>query len=77
MRNGRYALVSDRIKEARTVPPDGRAAVPCLARGPRCYTSGAIEDSLMTVEEGLNKAVSFLNSVLIREKLSEMWWAQA
>jgi sugar phosphate isomerase/epimerase len=35
------------------------------------------EDSLMAVEEGLNKAVSFLNSVLIREKLTDMWWAQA
>ena len=33
------------------------------------------EDSLMSIEEGLNKAVSFLNSVLIREKLTEMWWA--
>lgn len=35
------------------------------------------EDSLMSVEEGLGKAVSFLNSVLIREKLAEMWWAKA
>jgi len=35
------------------------------------------EDSLMAVEEGLSKAVSFLNSVLIREKLTEMWWAKA
>ncbi len=35
------------------------------------------EDSLMSVEEGLGKAVSFLNSVLIREKLAGMWWAQA
>jgi len=33
------------------------------------------EDSLMSVDEGLSKAVSFLNSVLIREKLTEMWWA--
>jgi sugar phosphate isomerase/epimerase len=35
------------------------------------------EDSLMAVEEGLSKAVSFLNSVLIREKLATMWWAKA
>lgn len=33
------------------------------------------EDSLMSVEEGLGKAVAFLNAVLIREKLTEMWWA--
>ncbi len=35
------------------------------------------EDSLMAVEEGLSKAVSFLNSLIIREKLAEMWWAKA
>jgi sugar phosphate isomerase/epimerase len=35
------------------------------------------EDSLMSVEEGLSKAVTFLNSVVIREKLAGMWWAQA
>jgi sugar phosphate isomerase/epimerase len=35
------------------------------------------EDSLMAVEEGLGKAVAFLNSVIIREKLGEMWWAKA
>jgi sugar phosphate isomerase/epimerase len=35
------------------------------------------EDSLMAVEEGLSKAVTFLNSVVIREKLAAMWWAQA
>jgi sugar phosphate isomerase/epimerase len=35
------------------------------------------EDSLMAVEEGLSKAVTFLNSVLIRERLTEMWWAKA
>jgi sugar phosphate isomerase/epimerase len=34
------------------------------------------EDSLMAVEEGLQKAVVFLNSVLIREKLGEVWWAK-
>jgi sugar phosphate isomerase/epimerase len=34
------------------------------------------EDSLMSVGEGLSKAVAFLNSVLIREKLGEMWWAK-
>ncbi len=35
------------------------------------------EDSLMAVEEGLGKAVTFLNSIVIREKLAEMWWAKA
>jgi len=33
------------------------------------------EDSLMSVEEGLTKAASFLNSIVIKEKLKEMWWA--
>ncbi len=35
------------------------------------------EDSLMAGEEGLSKAVSFLNSVLIRDRPTEMWWAKA
>ena len=33
------------------------------------------EDSLMSVEEGLTKAANFLNQLMIREKLAEMWWA--
>ncbi len=33
------------------------------------------EDSLMSVEEGLTKAATFLNAIVIREKLKEMWWA--
>ena len=33
------------------------------------------EDSLMSVEEGLTKAAHFLNQVVIKEKLKEMWWA--
>jgi sugar phosphate isomerase/epimerase len=33
------------------------------------------EDSLMSVDEGLTKAVGFLNNLVIREKLKEMWWA--
>jgi sugar phosphate isomerase/epimerase len=33
------------------------------------------EDSLMSVEEGLTKAASFLNQIIIKEKLKEMWWA--
>ncbi|MGH9468711.1 MAG: sugar phosphate isomerase/epimerase family protein [Terriglobia bacterium] len=33
------------------------------------------EDSLMSVDEGLSKAANFLNQIVIREKLSEMWWA--
>lgn len=33
------------------------------------------EDSLMSMEEGLDKAISFLKEVIIKEKLSGMWWA--
>jgi sugar phosphate isomerase/epimerase len=33
------------------------------------------EDSLMSLEDGLEKAVAFLRQILIREKLSEIWWA--
>ena len=33
------------------------------------------EDSLMSIEEGLSKAAAFLNRIVIREKLKEMWWA--
>jgi sugar phosphate isomerase/epimerase len=33
------------------------------------------EDSLMSVDEGLSKAASFLGQVVIKEKLKEMWWA--
>ena len=33
------------------------------------------EDSLMSVDEGLSKAAAFLNQIIIKEKLKEMWWA--
>lgn len=33
------------------------------------------EDSLMSVEEGFSKAADLLKSLIIRERLSEMWWA--
>jgi sugar phosphate isomerase/epimerase len=33
------------------------------------------EDSLMSIEEGLSKAVAFLSQIIIKEKLKEMWWA--
>ncbi len=33
------------------------------------------EDSLMTPEEGLEKAIVFLKDMIIKEKLAEMWWA--
>lgn len=33
------------------------------------------EDSLMSVNEGLKKAISFLKEVLIFEQTSGMWWA--
>jgi len=33
------------------------------------------EDSLMSVDEGFTKAAIFLNQIVIKEKLKEMWWA--
>ncbi|HEV2493127.1 MAG TPA: sugar phosphate isomerase/epimerase [Terriglobia bacterium] len=33
------------------------------------------EDSLMSIDEGLTKAATLLNSVVIKEKLKDMWWA--
>src|SRR5579875_744635 len=33
------------------------------------------EDSLMSIEEGFQKAVDFLKPLIIREKLQQMWWA--
>lgn len=33
------------------------------------------EDSLMSIEEGFDKAVTFLQQQLIRQRVSEMWWA--
>ena len=33
------------------------------------------EDSLMSVNEGMQKAVAFLKEVVISEKAGEMWWA--
>lgn len=33
------------------------------------------EDSLMSLEDGLEKAAAFLRHILIREKLSNLWWA--
>jgi sugar phosphate isomerase/epimerase len=33
------------------------------------------EDSLMSIDEGLSKAAAFLNQVVIKERLKEMWWA--
>ena len=33
------------------------------------------EDGLMSVNEGLEKAVDFLKEVIIKEKPPEMWWA--
>jgi sugar phosphate isomerase/epimerase len=32
------------------------------------------EDSLMSTEEGFNKAVAFLNQILINERIGEVWW---
>jgi sugar phosphate isomerase/epimerase len=33
------------------------------------------EDSLMSVDEGMTKAANFLNQLVIKEKLHELWWA--
>ena len=33
------------------------------------------EDGLMSIEEGLEKAVAFLKPILMYEKATEMWWA--
>jgi sugar phosphate isomerase/epimerase len=33
------------------------------------------EDSLMSIDEGLTKGAQFLNQIVIKEKLKEMWWA--
>jgi len=33
------------------------------------------EDSLMSVDEGLTKAASFLHDVLLKEKPAQAWWA--
>jgi sugar phosphate isomerase/epimerase len=33
------------------------------------------EDSLMSVNEGFQKAVTFLKQVVVTEKAGEMWWA--
>ncbi len=32
------------------------------------------EDSYMSVQEGFEKAVSYLRSVLIKEKAGDAWW---
>jgi sugar phosphate isomerase/epimerase len=33
------------------------------------------EDSLMSLDDGIEKAAAFLRQILIREKLREIWWA--
>ncbi|MEW9668117.1 hypothetical protein ABLT31_04535 [Ammoniphilus sp. 3BR4] len=33
------------------------------------------EDSLMSIEEGFEKAVAHLKSLIIRERVKEVWWA--
>ncbi len=33
------------------------------------------EDALMSIDEGLNKAIQFLKPILFREKPGAMWWA--
>jgi sugar phosphate isomerase/epimerase len=33
------------------------------------------EDSLMSIDEGLGKAVELLKAIMLREQPGEMWWA--
>ncbi|GAI88768.1 unnamed protein product, partial [marine sediment metagenome] len=33
------------------------------------------EDSLMSANEGFQKAASFLKEIILKEKTGEMWWA--
>ncbi|MFD0673460.1 sugar phosphate isomerase/epimerase family protein [Cohnella sp. GCM10027633] len=33
------------------------------------------EDGIMSVNEGFNKAATFLNSLILKESAGEMWWA--
>jgi sugar phosphate isomerase/epimerase len=33
------------------------------------------EDALMSVDEGIEKAVALLRDVLLREPPAEMWWS--
>ena len=33
------------------------------------------EDALMSIDEGLGKAVAFLQGIIFRERPAEMWWA--
>lgn len=33
------------------------------------------EDSMMSVKEGLEKAIALLKNVLVYEQPGEMWWA--
>jgi hypothetical protein len=33
------------------------------------------EDGLMSIDEGLAKAVAFLEPLIMREAPAEMWWA--
>ena len=33
------------------------------------------EDSLMSVNEGFQRAVSFLNEIILKESVGDMWWA--
>lgn len=40
-----------------------------------CPGDSEHEDSLMSVNEGLEKAVSFLKQVMISETAGEIWWA--
>lgn len=39
------------------------------------YISIEHEDALMSIDEGMSKAVTFIQDIIIKEKPAEMWWA--
>ncbi len=57
-----YAVWNDMISMLRVVGYDGAISI-------------EHEDSLMSPDEGLTKAIEFLKKVLIFEQAGEMWWA--
>ncbi|MDR0465564.1 MAG: sugar phosphate isomerase/epimerase [Treponema sp.] len=78
---GRYSNVLDRSWVFRTVGYghdylEWKEIISALAAtGYDRSISIEHEDSLMSVSEGLEKAVSFLKQVIIEEKPGGMWWA--
>lgn len=57
-----YEVWNDMISMLRTVGYDGAISI-------------EHEDALMSIDEGMSKAIEFLKNVLIYEKPTDMWWA--